>query len=68
MSEISGYTNHTVLPEALEKWSVPLVQNLLPRHLQIIYEINLNFLQMVERKFPKDRDMLRRVSIIEESV
>lgn len=83
-----GYTNHTVLPEALEKWSVPLVQHLLPRHLQvskprfllqptkdvadhiipqIIYEINLNFLQYVERTFPKDRDMLARVSIIEES-
>ena len=62
-----GYTNHTVMPEALEKWSVPLMQNLLPRHLQIIYDINMNFLQMVERRFPKDRDMLTRVSIIEES-
>ncbi|KAI5839301.1 glycosyl transferase [Morchella snyderi] len=62
-----GYTNHTVLPEALEKWSVPLFQSLLPRHLQIIYEINLYFLQGVEKKFPKDRDMLQRVSIIEES-
>lgn len=62
-----GYTNHTVLPEALEKWPVPLMQHLLPRHLQIIYEINLFFLQSVERKFPKDRDLLRRVSIIEES-
>ncbi|KAJ5578268.1 uncharacterized protein N7459_007232 [Penicillium hispanicum] len=62
-----GYTNHTVLPEALEKWSVPLVQNLLPRHLQIIYDINLFFLQSVEKRFPKDRDMLARVSIIEES-
>ncbi|KAE9975583.1 Non-essential glycogen phosphorylase [Venturia inaequalis] len=62
-----GYTNHTVLPEALEKWSVPLVQHLLPRHLQIIYEINLQFLQYVERNFPKDREMLGRVSIIEES-
>ncbi|PVI03946.1 glycosyltransferase family 35 protein [Periconia macrospinosa] len=62
-----GYTNHTVLPEALEKWSVPLFQHLLPRHLQIIYDINLNFLQFVERSFPKDRDMLSRVSIIEES-
>lgn len=62
-----GYTNHTVLPEALEKWSVPLIQNLLPRHLQIIYEINLRFLQYVEKTFPKDRDMLSRVSIIEET-
>lgn len=62
-----GYTNHTVLPEALEKWPVPLMQNLLPRHLQIIYEINLYFLQKVERMFPKDREMLGRVSIIEES-
>ncbi|TVY35161.1 Glycogen phosphorylase [Lachnellula occidentalis] len=62
-----GYTNHTVLPEALEKWSVPLFQNLLPRHLQIIYDINMFFLQSVERKFPGDRDMLGRVSIIEES-
>jgi glycogen phosphorylase len=62
-----GYTNHTVLPEALEKWSVPLIQHLLPRHLQIIYDINLQFLQYVERNFPKDRDMLSRVSIIEES-
>ncbi|RDW92008.1 alpha-1,4 glucan phosphorylase [Coleophoma crateriformis] len=67
VSQTFGYTNHTVLPEALEKWSVPLFQNLLPRHLQIIYEINLFFLQSVERKFPKERDLLARVSIIEES-
>ncbi|KAI1264212.1 glycosyltransferase family 35 protein [Xylariaceae sp. FL1019] len=62
-----GYTNHTVLPEALEKWPVGLVQHLLPRHLQIIYDINLFFLQTVEKQFPDDRDLLRRVSIIEES-
>ncbi|KAI0393838.1 glycosyltransferase family 35 protein [Xylariaceae sp. FL0594] len=62
-----GYTNHTVLPEALEKWSVGLFQHLLPRHLQIIYDINLFFLQSVEKNFPNDRDLLRRVSIIEES-
>ncbi|PCG91152.1 Glycogen/starch/alpha-glucan phosphorylase [Penicillium occitanis (nom. inval.)] len=62
-----GYTNHTVLPEALEKWSVPLMEHLLPRHLQIIYDINLFFLQDVEKKFPDDRDLLARVSIIEES-
>jgi starch phosphorylase len=62
-----GYTNHTVLPEALEKWSVPLIQHLLPRHLQIIYDINLYFLQTVERKFPGNRELLRDVSIVEES-
>ncbi|KAI5463188.1 family 35 glycosyltransferase [Mariannaea sp. PMI_226] len=62
-----GYTNHTVLPEALEKWPVGLLQHLLPRHLQIIYDINLFFLQQVEKRFPNDRDILRRVSIIEES-
>ena len=55
------------MSEALEKWSVPLIQHLLPRHLQIIYDINLYFLQEVEKQFPKDRDMLGRVSIIEES-
>jgi len=62
-----GYTNHTVMTEALEKWPVELVQRLLPRHLEIIYDINLFFLQSVEKKFPKDRDLLSRVSIIEES-
>ena len=67
VSKTFGYTNHTVLPEALEKWSVPLMQNLLPRHLQIIYDINMFFLQSVERKFPGDRELLGRVSIIEES-
>ena len=67
VTQTFAYTNHTVLPEALEKWSVPLLQNLLPRHLQIIFEINLQFLQSVERRFPKDRDLLGKVSIIEES-
>lgn len=62
-----GYTNHTVLPEALEKWSVPLIQHLLPRHMQIIYDINLFFLQRVEKQFPGNRDLLAKVSIIEES-
>jgi len=67
VSKTFGYTNHTVLPEALEKWSVQLMQHLLPRHLQIIYDINLHFLQFVERNFPKDRELLGRISIIEES-
>lgn len=67
VTQTFGYTNHTVLPEALEKWSVGLFQYLLPRHLQIIYDINLNFLQSVERTHPNDRDLLGRVSIIEES-
>ncbi|KAF7307131.1 Alpha-1,4 glucan phosphorylase [Mycena indigotica] len=60
------YTNHTVLPEALEKWPVPLLEHLLPRHLQIIYDINLIFLQSVEKKYPGDRDRLGRMSLIEE--
>jgi len=61
-----GYTNHTVLPEALERWSVSLMEKVLPRHLQIIYEINRRFLEDVKAKFPNDNDLLRRVSIIEE--
>lgn len=61
-----AYTNHTVMSEALEKWPVYLVENLLPRHLEIIYDINYYFLKEVEKKFPEDRDLLGRVSIIEE--
>jgi starch phosphorylase len=60
------FTNHTVLPEALEKWPVPLFEQMLPRHLQIIYDINLSFLQAVEKKFPNDREKLARMSLIEE--
>lgn len=47
-----AYTNHTVLPEALETWSVDLIHNLLPRHMEIIYLINHIFLQKVSKKFP----------------
>ncbi|MBI5185873.1 MAG: glycogen/starch/alpha-glucan phosphorylase [Nitrospinae bacterium] len=61
-----GYTNHTLLPEALEKWSVSLFERVLPRHLQIIYEINHRFLQEVARRFPGDLDRLGRMSLIEE--
>ncbi|OBA20679.1 glycosyl transferase [Metschnikowia bicuspidata var. bicuspidata NRRL YB-4993] len=62
-----AYTNHTVMTEALEKWPVELLGNLLPRHLQIIYDINYYFLKLVEAKFPNDMELLRRVSVIEEN-
>jgi starch phosphorylase len=62
-----GYTNHTVLPEALERWNVPLIQRLLPRHLQIIYEINRHFLDEIAGRFPNDIERRRRMSLIEES-
>ncbi|KAJ3217313.1 Non-essential glycogen phosphorylase, partial [Dinochytrium kinnereticum] len=61
-----SFTNHTVLPEALERWAVPLIQDLLPRLMMIIFDVNLFFLQDVEKKFPGDREKLRRMSIIEE--
>jgi len=61
-----AYTNHTLLPEALETWSVGLMSRLLPRHLQIIYEINRRFLADVSRRFPGDMDLIRRVSLIDE--
>lgn len=61
-----AYTNHTLLPEALEKWSVRLVGQLLPRILDIIYEINGRFLQEVAQHWPGDTDRQRRLSIIEE--
>ncbi|TPW10709.1 MAG: starch phosphorylase, partial [Halothiobacillaceae bacterium] len=61
-----AYTNHTLLPEALEKWPVRLFQQLLPRLLEIIYEINARFLGIVSRQWPGDVDRLRRMSIIEE--
>jgi glycogen phosphorylase len=61
-----GYTNHTLLPEALEKWTVSLFEYTLPRHLQIIYEINSRFLAHVASVWPGDNERLRRMSIIEE--
>ncbi len=62
-----AYTNHTLLPEALEKWPVGLFEALLPRHLEIIYEINRRFLDDVRAKHPGDEEKLARVSLIEES-
>jgi glycogen phosphorylase len=61
-----SYTNHTLLPEALEKWSVGLFQKVLPRHLQIIFEINKRFLEQVEAKWPGDTAMKQTLSLIEE--
>lgn len=61
-----AYTNHTLLPEALEKWPLSLFKALLPRHLEIIFEINQRFLDGVRAKYPGDNDRLRRVSLIDE--
>lgn len=61
-----GYTNHTLLPEALERWPVTLLEHVLPRHLQLIYEINHRFLKQVEARWPGDAERVRRLSLIEE--
>jgi starch phosphorylase len=61
-----GYTNHTLLPEALETWPLAMFTESLPRHLEIIYEINRRFLDEVRAKFPGDDDRLRRMSLIGE--
>ncbi|MEN8190632.1 MAG: glycogen/starch/alpha-glucan phosphorylase [Thermodesulfobacteriota bacterium] len=61
------YTNHTLLPEAMEKWQINLFRELLPRHLEIIYEINRRFLDEVRLKYPGDTGRLERMSIIDES-
>jgi starch phosphorylase len=65
-TRVFAYTNHTLLPEALEKWSVDLLGRLLPRHLQIIFEINYRFLKQVSWKYPGDVERLKRMSLIEE--
>ncbi|MGD8991160.1 MAG: glycogen/starch/alpha-glucan phosphorylase [Desulfobacterales bacterium] len=65
--ETCGYTNHTLLPEALETWPLPLFQSVLPRHLEIIYEINHRFLQQVCERFPGDDARMARMSLIDES-
>ena len=61
-----GYTNHTLMPEALEKWPVALLEHVVPRHLQIIYEINRRFLDQVASVWSGDREGLQRMSLIEE--
>jgi starch phosphorylase len=65
---VLAYTNHTLLPEALEKWPVDLFEMLIPRQLEIIYEINRRFLDTVRVRFPGDDERVRRVSLIEEGV
>ena len=63
---IFSYTNHTLMPEALETWPVGLMQYLLPRHMRIIYRINQDFLNEVELRFPGDIDLIRRISLIDD--
>jgi glycogen phosphorylase len=65
-SKTFGYTNHTLLPEALETWPLPLFSRLLPRHLEIIYEINARFLAVVREHFPGDEARVTRMSLIDE--
>jgi glycogen phosphorylase len=62
-----GYTNHTLLAEALERWPLPLFAKLLPRHLEIIYEINRRFLDDLRLRYPNDDQLLRRLSLIDEA-
>ena len=64
--QVFAFTNHTVLPEALERWPVSLMDKLLPRHMQIIYDINWRFLQQLRESCGDDADRMARMSIIEE--
>ncbi|XP_013100645.1 glycogen phosphorylase [Stomoxys calcitrans] len=61
-----AYTNHTVLPEALERWPVSMLDSILPRHLQIIYHINFLHLENIKKRYPGDLDRMRRMSLVEE--
>ena len=66
VTKVFAYTNHTLLPEALEKWSVPLFQKVLPRHLQLIFEINKRLLDTVEAAYPGDAHKKQVMSLVEE--
>ncbi|MDR1435823.1 MAG: glycogen/starch/alpha-glucan phosphorylase [Puniceicoccales bacterium] len=66
VTDCFAYTNHTLMPEALEKWSVELVEKILPRHMQLIYEINRRFLDEAKKHFKNDVEAIRSISLIEE--
>lgn len=65
-TKVFAYTNHTLLPEALEKWPARMIEKILPRHLEIIYEINHRFMKEVDKKWPGDNEVKAKLSIIEE--
>ncbi len=65
-TRIFSYTNHTLMPEALETWPVHMLERVLPRHMKIIYDINEMFLDHVRQEHPDDQDLLRRISLIDE--
>ena len=65
--QIFSYTNHTLMSEALETWPVEMLSRILPRHLQIIFEINDRFLKTLQERYRNDSDLLKRVSLIDES-
>jgi glycogen phosphorylase len=67
VTKVFAYTNHTLLPEALERWSVPLLQRVLPRHLLLVYDINHHLMQLCEEKWPGDHEKKRILSLIEEN-
>ena len=66
VQQMFSYTNHTLMPEALETWDVEMLSRLLPRHLEIIFDINAQFLKQVTEKFGLDADLIRRISLVDE--
>ncbi|WP_145476411.1 glycogen phosphorylase [Yersinia similis] len=67
VQQVFSYTNHTLMSEALETWPVDMIGKILPRHLQIIFDINDHFLKLVEEQYPDDKELLSRVSVIDEN-